>query len=160
MTCAHGAIGAPTNHFKWEHSFDIGVPVIDGQHRDLFSSVKGVFAILKAGNNLYELSPQLHLIAQGALVHFKVEEDLMEKYADPTFQVHLVEHTSLIAHLRGLEHRDLLELQPLESEQLSSFLFEWLVDHISTHDRKMAAHLQLVGATEAQASTPVTGNQS
>ena len=147
-------------HFKRGNSFEIGVPLVDEQHRGLFSSVEGAFAILKAGNKLDELSPQLHLIAQGARIHFKFEEDLMEKYADPTVQVHRDEHTSLMAQLRRLKRRNLSALRPLQSEQISSFLFEWLTEHICTHDRKMADHLNLVGATEAQTSTTITGNQS
>ena len=84
----------------------------------------------------------------------------MEKYADPTVQVHRDEHTSLMAQLRRLKRRNLSALRPLQSEQISSFLFEWLTEHICTHDRKMADHLNLVGATEAQTSTTITGNQS
>ena len=160
MICAHGALWSPMEHFKRGHSFEIGVPVIDEQHRGLFSSVEGAFTILKAGNKLHELSPQLRLIAQGARVHFKFEEDLMEKYADPTVQVHRDEHTSLMAQLRRLKRRNLSALRPLQSEQVMCFLFEWLTEHICTHDRKMADHLNLVGAIEAQASTTVTGNRS
>ena len=137
--------------FEWDQSYEVGVPVIDAQHRDLLSSIKMAITQLSEGNNPQELSPLLDGIAHSAGVHFKFEEDLMEAYADPRFQAHRDEHTSLLPQLQRFKERDLAGVSIHKLGHVSSFVSVWLSTHINTQDRSLAAHLKLVGAKEVQA---------
>ena len=137
--------------FDWDQSYEVRVPVIDEQHRDLLSSIKMAISQLSEENNPQELSPLLDGIAHGAGVHFKFEKDLMEAYADPRFQALRNEDTSLLPQLHRFKERDLAGVSIHKLEHVSAFVSVWLSTHINTQDRPLAAHLNLVGAKEAQA---------
>ena len=136
---------------EWDHGHEVGIPVIDEQHRDLVSSISMAITQLSQENNPQELSPLLDGIAQHAGIHFKFEEDLMEAYADPRLQAHRDEHASLLPQLRRFKERNRAGVPSHKLEHVSAFLSIWLRTHINTQDRLLAAHLKRVGAKEAQA---------
>ena len=138
-------------HLEWDYAYEVGVPVVDEQHRDLLCSIRMAITQMSEGDNSQELSPLLDRIAQYTGVHFKFEEDLMEAYADPRLQAHRDEHASLLPQLCRFKARNLAGVSSHKLERVSAFLSVWLSTHINTQDRSLAAHLKLVGAKEAQA---------
>lgn len=129
---------APIN--RWGPHLELGVPMLDEQHRRLNDLLNQIGLALSAGEPPDALRDRLGELLAYAEHHFAAEEALMERH-----QLVDQEHLQLTHH--RAEHRQLLdELRIVRTHvhedpqsTLRLLLRNWLVEHIHSSDRHLAA---------------------
>jgi diguanylate cyclase (GGDEF)-like protein/hemerythrin-like metal-binding protein len=125
----------------WAASHEVGVGIIDEQHRKLTELLNDLVESLQRGDDQFGISDRLGATIAYTRFHFQTEEGLMEKYAIVGAAAHREAHTHLLDDLQNF---------PVATDVRSlsltvRFLQEWLLRHIVTFDRALARTLNARG---------------
>jgi hemerythrin len=126
---------------EWDSALETGNLMVDGQHRELFTTVNELHDAIREHNDVAVLGGILYRLQRYTAVHFGDEENLMAEVAYPDRERH---HD---LHLDLAEQTATLASQYLSGEltlgiPLATFLRDWLTDHIGQEDRRLAEHIR------------------
>ena len=125
----------------WNPRWETGAPEIDGQHRELFLHFDQIFEAVAQHREAEQVAQTLQFMASYVESHFRMEEDLMERFAYPGKAPHHAIHEGLRAQVKDLiaaHQRDPAAV----TEEVPTFLAEWLISHIDEQDRALAAYVK------------------
>ena len=129
---------------KWGESFEIGISVIDEQHKRLVAMVNELYRKLRDGATLEDLRGLLNELIDYTATHFRTEEELFEKYDYPEKEVHRKIHEKLVEKVLDYQRR--VEAgEPGLAYELLTFLKDWLSNHICVTDKKYGPYLKEKG---------------
>jgi hemerythrin len=123
-------------HIDWTPDLEIGIGVIDGQHRRIVDYI----------NTLDEVSrsPERKVVGRviGDLIdytysHFAFEEALMEQAGYGFLAIHQNTHKAFCERIDDFKNR--FDEGADVAEPLAELLRTWLIDHIMQDDRSYAA---------------------
>ncbi len=129
---------------KWDEKHNIGIPLLDEQHRGIASIINSLYYLMNLGadNNNMRLSI-LNTIKEYAHIHFITEEELLESSGYPDLKAHKELHGKLIAEMermgRTAERHD---FTAVEGRPLLNFLKNWWIKHINEEDRLYMSYLK------------------
>ncbi len=125
----------------WTTAYDVGIEMMDKQHRQLAGHVNDFASALRRGDDPATISDKLAAMLSYAQYHFESEERLMttHKYADAV--AHFQMHANLLDDLRGFS----VGCDTRSLGLTTRFLQEWLLRHVDTADRKLATALKACG---------------
>lgn len=126
---------------QWDPAWETGVPKIDRQHRELVARLQRLLEACRAGAGPGETQDLLLYVSQYVDFHFTAEEELMVRTDYPDRASHMEVHAGLRDRVADLLHQDMAGAAATTAN-LKVILQDWLVDHLSTLDRKLAAHLR------------------
>lgn len=125
----------------WSASHEVGIAVIDRQHRKLTEHLNTLFAALGRGDEPAVISDILASTIAYTQHHFETEDRLMETHGFAGAAAHRAVHAHLLNDLRnfsaGCDRRSL--------SLTTRFLVEWLLRHIDSADRGLATALRACG---------------
>ncbi len=117
---------------EWDETMSVGVPELDDQHRSLIALVNEAYlAIRKHDEHL--LASLVDRMREYAAMHFRFEEDCMEKHGYPDLDHHRRLHEAFNAQVDDFR-RQLFD--KTNFSQVFVFLSRWLTDHIMREDMK------------------------
>jgi len=125
---------------EWSERYEVGIAVIDGQHREMFDITNRLLAGLHAGRELEELVETLRELVRCTEHNIATEERLMQEHGLAPAH-HAEEHRRL---LEAIRHFD-LRLDPSGLAGSTGWLREWLLGHIDEDDRPFAELLRSRG---------------
>ena len=118
---------------EWKNSYKIGNAAIDAQHQVWFARINSFLEATDSKSLQYcEV-----MMNQYTRVHLKFEEQLMLDIRYPEIESHLQQHRELLAKLEEIEAQ--IDNGTLDTAQWTSFLSDWLLNHIRVYDTKLAA---------------------
>jgi len=129
---------------QWKDEYIINVEEIDIQHQKMVELVNNLHSSVEARIDKSELESLLIELVDYTRMHFSTEEKFMKKNADPSLKLHQEEHRSLLKHLDQLVAAVANGQRPtfFSDYDLSS---DWMIAHISEHDKKMGGYLNSKG---------------
>ena len=127
---------------QWSEHYEVGIAVIDGQHREMLDIANRLLAGLHAGRDRDELVETLRELVRSAEHNIATEERLMQEHGLAPAH-HAEEHQRL---LEAIRHFD-LRLDPGGLADAARFLHEWLLGHIDEDDRPFAEQLRSRGVS-------------
>lgn len=130
----------PPGRVQWSARFEVGIEVIDGQHRHLLELINRLQEALSSGNDLDELLESLRELVRYTEHHFATEERLMDEVG-ATAERHRGEHRHLLEGLMRFTSK----LDTASVSESSHFLKDWLFRHIDEVDRPFGALLRSRG---------------
>lgn len=131
----------------WSTIYEVGVPLIDGQHQKLTKMINDFHSATKTGHNRAEAFFLLNGLIRYAEEHFRDEEALMAASHYPELTRQKIEHEKFI--LRVFELAASYEKKEAEIDEIvMSFLKTWLIDHILKEDRKLDPYFRQKGLPE------------
>jgi len=134
--------------FSWSADYATGVDEIDAQHRELLAQIDRLLGALRS--DPAAVRRLLDFLGDYALSHFELEERLMERQAYPEAEAHRAAHASFVGAFGRIRYDyDLDGLTEGMVELISSWLVEWLKDHILGTDRKLGRWLTAQGRADA-----------
>jgi hemerythrin-like metal-binding protein len=119
----------------WKDSFNSGHPLIDGQHRGLFSVANELLVAARAARPKQELIDIVHRLMDDIVRHFSDEEDFLESIGFVELEDHVTEHARLVSKGRALLdafHGDNLHL----AELFQFFAYDIVTRHMLGTDRR------------------------
>ncbi len=120
----------------WSKNYETGNPIVDGQHKNLFTMINNLNLSLLEGHSNVVLLETMERLSAYVEIHFKTEEDLMFSNSYPDFAIHKKEHDNLREQAKKLIH--LFQLNKVDlTATVSQFLSDWLKHHINEVDIKM-----------------------
>ncbi len=124
--------------FEWKKEFELGIDVIDEQHKTLVSIGNRISELLKEheeGCDDYDLIMDvIEELRDYTVYHFETEEDILLKCEYPDFDAHKVQHDRFIDYLNSI---DIDEVDENQKEFLSDLLkrvINWIFKHIMSVD--------------------------
>ncbi len=130
---------------EWREEYSVGIPKIDNQHQGLIKMINDLFEACKEGeekaNEVFKTT--MKELVGYIKVHFKTEEDLLTMYGYPEeeFKKHKNEHEKFV--IKILENvSDFESGKRFVPNQITSFLKDWLLNHIAVTDKKYSLFLQ------------------
>lgn len=132
---------ADTVLIEWDAKFELGIPVIDAQHKKLLSLCNSLYGDLMriqsggAADWHDSLKGALHECADYVFVHFRDEERLMQAAAYTNFTAHKQQHDIFIKKILETVRR-FNSITVSETLQFVRFLYEWILVHIAHEDKQ------------------------
>ncbi|MGZ8159114.1 MAG: bacteriohemerythrin [Methylobacter sp.] len=125
----------------WNDTLVTGISTIDEQHQILINLFNEANTKLASNNNTEFLEQITRDMLSYALYHFETEEGLMQEYGYiEEADNHIRQHRDFSAKV--VEIRNNIKAGILISrEDLLSFLNNWLINHILSTDKELAAFL-------------------
>ena len=147
MTSPVGPTGDETP--LWTPRLVLGIPLIDGQHRNLVERLESLLRALRSGHPAHELRQCLDFVERYTQEHFQTEEHYMQVHKFPGFQAHQLLHRQFRVTVE--KTRRFIEANPLSSKSLQlvrSLLVNWYVQHIQGTDQEYVAFYRDQGVSE------------
>jgi hemerythrin len=138
----------------WSESLTIGVPAIDGQHRELFERVAAFETALERGD-LVAVAETFGFLRAYAATHFADEEALMREGGYPAADAHVAQHREFAARLEALvrDQRDDAR-RAFVGLRARNWITVWLLDHVGVADQALGAYLRLARGAAAPLAAP------
>jgi hemerythrin len=130
---------------EWSERLSVGVAEFDADHKQLVALLNELFAAIHAHRGHQILTKIFAGLTAYAGTHFANEEVMMEKYAYPERRAHTAQHHALARQVRDFQARYLADPSAVLIIDVSTFLKDWLIDHILGSDQKYGAYLNGLG---------------
>ncbi len=130
--------------FNWSDKYSVGITEMDIQHKKLLEILNKHFEAIsqnKGDEVLIKIFADLHNYANE---HFSAEENYMQEYNYPEYEIQKREHTFFINKIKSFQE-DLVSKKHTLSIDVSIFLKEWLLKHISIEDKKYSEYFSKNG---------------
>jgi hemerythrin len=127
-----------TLYIVWNDRYNVGVPIIDEQHRGIVTAINTLFEFIKQGQGQEALKPTFLVLEQYTQLHFKTEQRLLEEIKYPDLEGHIGLHRKLIDNTGQIKRASLANNDP---DMVMVFLKEWWLGHINKEDRKYSSHI-------------------
>lgn len=129
----------------WNDTLVTGIEKIDEQHQILVNLFNEANAKLTVNNSAEFLEQITRDMLSYALYHFEAEEEMMQKYGYTEDKVedastHIRQHRSFSSKVVAVRN-DIKAGILISREDLLAFLNSWLIDHILSTDKRLAAFL-------------------
>jgi hemerythrin len=126
-------------YIVWKDSFNIGVKVMDEQHKVFASYINELYDAIQAGKAEAITEPTLAKLTDYIQSHFAVEEDILKSINYPMLEDQKGQHAYYISELTFLKSSYLNKTQTAQNMLL--FLRDWFLHHITTEDLKYAEYV-------------------
>jgi hemerythrin len=136
---------------QWCEAFDTYIPEVDEQHKKLVAMINQLDDSLKQGKGLVNETVGAVLIelVDYTGYHFEAEERIMQEYSFDGYLEHKKLHKSLKRDIAGLLKR-MKKGESINVLEMTSFLAEWLVNHIIKEDQKFGRVFEAAKAKRLQ----------
>jgi len=129
------------DYVEWDDDFSVEIPLMDDQHKKLIIIINDLFqrcVDVCASTNL-TFAMAVKDATEYAKMHFRIEEEYLEKAGYPGLPDQKREHGLFLAEvLAASERYKKGEAMPLD---LVRFLKKWLLNHIAVSDKKYTSYL-------------------
>lgn len=130
---------------NWNDTYSVGIADMDKQHQKLIGLINSFHDAMKEGRAQNVIGKVLEDLKIYTEFHFNDEEKLMKKYAYPGYDGQKNEHNSFVTKLNEfIQHYGEGQLTAV-SLDVSQFLKDWLLNHISRSDKKYGKYLNSKG---------------
>ena len=121
---------------NWKQEYELGIPVVDTQHKQLFRFNEELQDAIKGGLKVSSINTLLTQIKQYAARHFAMEEKYMEEVRYPQMQEQKDTHAAFA--IRFDEIQDAFNakgMTPALVQAITNELIKWIVDHVTGMDQ-------------------------
>lgn len=135
---------------EWNHKYELGVPQIDNQHKELFEAINNILESVEKGGGRAEVAGLLKFLEDYVIKHFSLEEALMKKHSYPNYDNHKTQHAVFMANFFSL--KKFYEARGASTsfiELVEKWVTSWLKDHILNIDQKFGEFLKSNNLTNA-----------
>ncbi len=125
---------------EWDDSYSTGVPRYDEQHKVLFKMVNDLYDAMQQKRTKEAVGQILRGLADYTVNHFADEERSFDQTGYPDVTNHKIIHKKLVDQVVDFIGK-FQSGEAILSQDLLTFLQDWLVNHIKGEDKKYGPHL-------------------
>jgi hemerythrin-like metal-binding protein len=145
-TGVHEGTGEVDLSIEWSPDLEIGNPLIDEQHRQLFRSVNEFIEAIRTSRISSQARSVMGFLDRYVHDHFESEESCMEKSGYPFLEVQREQHERFSRYFSRLKHEieeDLSSDRHFLLFKMQVFVMDWLANHTGKLDRHFGKFLRL-----------------
>jgi len=124
---------------NWTDVLDIGLPLIDDQHKELFAISNDLLDAIARKEGEAALVDIFKRLREYTEYHFKEEEAYMRSLGYPNMEQHAKEHSKLIVNVNKLRKK-IANGDDVSPEMGAEFISNWIIDHIMHSDSKIGTY--------------------
>ena len=129
----------------WKDKYELGVPVVDEQHRELFQRVDAFMKILRYTASWEEkvqrVNETLEFMKVYVVEHFRDEEEYQQRIGYPGYELHKQIHTDMVNYvLQFTEEYEKSGYSEQLMQQFAGKLLAWLINHVAAEDQRIATY--------------------
>jgi len=117
---------------EWSKALSVDIKVIDDQHKKLLGYMNSLYEALNQKKEKDILMGLFDDLDDYTRTHFVLEEKYFEKFNYIDTKSHVLQHKEFIKKLEQMKKQIPKDL--MDSEDLLTFLLEWLMNHIKISD--------------------------
>ncbi|KAE9630675.1 MAG: hemerythrin [Epulopiscium sp.] len=127
----------------WKDAYELGVPQIDAQHKELFRRVEAFLQVVRSKDAWEEKLPKINETLEfmkGYVVeHFRDEEEYQKKINYPGYEAHKQIHIGMVDYVLEVS-KQFEETNYNENlvQQFGGKLLSWLINHVAAEDQRIA----------------------
>lgn len=122
--------------FVWTEQLDVGIEVIDQQHRKIVEYINQLDDVHSSGHSRKEVGKLINALIDHTIYHFGFEENIQEKVGYPYIKAHQRLHVQFAKRVSDFQAR--FDKGEDIYQDLGSFLAAWLLDHLKHDDSDYA----------------------
>ncbi len=127
----------------WKDNYELGVPLIDAQHKELFRRVESFLQVLRSevcwDEKVQKVNDTLEFMKGYVVEHFRDEEEYQRSIGYPGYEAHKQKHTGMVDYV--LEFSRQYEQSNNDEQLIQQFggkLLAWLINHVAAEDQRIA----------------------
>ena len=132
---------ASSQLIQWTPGLELGIPLVDAQHRTLCSYINALHRAMKQQQSADALRQLLSDLKEYTVTHFSTEEQYFGHSSYPDTEKHKQVHHSFVEKIKAFEGQ-LQSGTAILSIELLEFLKDWLIKHIQGTDRQYVKYVQ------------------
>ncbi len=119
----------------WNQSLSVDIKSMDEEHKKLIELINNFYDNIASRSNKENISSLISGMKDYVKEHFTHEERYMKQLNYWAYESHKKEHDSFISKINDVEER-FNQGGLVLSLEMTSFLFDWLKNHIQVSDKK------------------------
>ena len=127
----------------WKDTYELGVPLIDAQHKELFKRVEAFLQVLRSKDNwegkVPKLNETLEFMKGYVVEHFEAEEEYQKSINYPGYEAHKNIHNGMVDYVLDISRK--FEESNYDQNLMQEFggkLLAWLINHVAAEDQRIA----------------------
>lgn len=130
--------------FKWENKLSVNIENIDDEHKKLIDMLNEFYDNIISKTNKENVLQLIGKMKDYTIFHFTNEENLLRDHEYPRLDAHIAEHKKFVDKVGEMEQR-FNEGKLILSLEVTTFLKDWLINHIMVSDQKYAEYFKKRG---------------
>ena len=130
--------------FTWNNLLSVNIDKIDEEHKKLISMLNEFYDNIASKSNKENISELITKMKDYTIFHFTNEERLLRQHEYPKLKEHVNEHKIFIEKVNEMEKR-FMEGKLVLSLEATTFLKDWLQNHIMVSDKQYSNFLEKKG---------------
>lgn len=127
----------------WTESLSVGIDIIDRQHKELLRFTSKLIAAIRNGEGDQTITETLTFLEGYIEEHFGIEEKMMLLHQYPAKDEHFALHTVFRNNFVQIRQEAVSGASDSAFQvKIKNQLVDWLVQHISSVDRRLAQYLR------------------
>ncbi len=131
------------NLITWSSSYSVHVSQMDEEHQRLVSSINKLYGAMREGRGKEAVGSILGELIDYTKNHFAHEERLMQETGFAGLEEQKRAHENLISRVSEIQKK--FKAGEALSQEVMSFLKDWLSNHIQREDKQYGPHLNSKG---------------
>ena len=135
----------------WKDQYELGVPVIDAQHKELFRRVDSFLKVLRSENswdeNIPEINETLEFMKNYVVEHFRDEEEYQRSIDYPGYDAHKQLHADMVKYVLEVSQYEQSSDNEDLMQQFGGRLLAWLINHVAAEDQRIADYAKKKGVS-------------
>ena len=119
----------------WNNNLSVHIESVDNQHKKLIEMINEFYDNIINRTNIENISKLISELKKYIVEHFSFEEKYMKQFNYIDFRPHKAEHDAFVAKVNEVEEK-INNGKLVLSLEITSFLFDWLKNHIQITDKK------------------------
>lgn len=131
---------------EWNEKYSVGVRELDNQHKQLIAILNDLYEAMKEQKANDIIGSIISKLVNYTKTHFATEERFMSQYSYPDLAGQQREHATFTDKVLKFKE-DFDSGRTSISVSVTSFVKDWLVNHISISDKKYGPFLNSKGVS-------------
>ncbi len=128
---------------SWSSSYSVLVGKMDQEHQRLIDIINNLYAAMREGRGKDAIVSLMSALIDYTKTHFAHEEQLMKESGYADYEKQKNAHENLISQVMELQNK--INAGTGLTQEVMSFLKNWLVNHIQGMDKKYGPHFNKKG---------------
>jgi len=127
----------------WKDKYEVGVELIDNQHKELFGRVEDFLKVVRSttlgAEKDKKVNETMEFMKAYVVEHFRDEEEYQKRIGYPGYEAHKKIHGDMVNYV--VQFSDEYEKSGCNEQLMQQFagkLLAWLINHVASEDQRIA----------------------